>query len=592
MADSLSRRPKCEDDSDGSREDMEEFLDHELGYLGIHYSSVAVCEGRVRVNSGGMRCRGKAFVNAGGGGDGGESSESPGDDFSAGGDGDHGPARILNPESEYSERHQEVATYLATLKRNERYSASEWRKFKKYALWFLVRDGELFRRGSKNVPMRRVVDSEEDRMEIVSSQHDGSGHKGVETTYRRVCAMYWWEGQYAEVKRHCNTCEACQRRANRLHSDSIYSTEPEGLFRKIGIDTVKMPRLDRGKQYLVVARDDLSGWVEARAIKNADSAAVSKFLWEDLICRHGCFGKLVIDGGPENKKHVEALANIYGIQRVQISPYNPGANGMTERGHQPILDALSKLTSGGRKGWSEYLHLVLWSDRTSVRRSTGMTPFQAVYGRSCVLPIESRIATWSTLPWSRVRTRAELLALRSLQLLQRDQDLEEAALRVRRLREWSKEASDLAKGAVDRVYRVNDLVLLHDTRYKDDYSSDRKLGFWWSGPYRVVEANPDRGNYVLAELDGTVLAGTRSGRRMKLYQARYEDSGTRYQEVLDSLDSSGQESSTDAESSEDDAGFKIVIPLRDKIKLPEDSDGEYEGSGGSIEGSVGEEDEE
>ena len=35
-----------------------------------------------------------------------------------------------------------------------------------------------------------------------------------------------------------------------------------------------------------------------------------------------------------------------------------------------------------------------------------------------------------------------------------------------------------------------------------------------------------------------------------------------------------------------------MIPLRDKIKLPEDSDGEYEGSGGSIEGSVGEEDEE
>ena len=105
VADSLSRRPKCEDDSDGLRKDMEEFLDHKLGCLRIHYSSVAVCEGKVRVNFGGVKCREKAFVNAEGGGDSGESSESPKDDFSAGGNGDHSPTRILNPESEYSERH-------------------------------------------------------------------------------------------------------------------------------------------------------------------------------------------------------------------------------------------------------------------------------------------------------------------------------------------------------------------------------------------------------------------------------------------------------------------------------------------------------
>jgi len=57
----------------------------------------------------------------------------------------------------------------------------------------------------------------------------------------------------------------------------------------------------KGKNYFVVARDDLSGWVEARALSSADLAAIADFLWEDVVCRYGCFGRLVVNGGPENK---------------------------------------------------------------------------------------------------------------------------------------------------------------------------------------------------------------------------------------------------------------------------------------------------
>ena len=105
VADSLSRRLKCEDDSDGSRKDIEEFLDYELKCLEIYYLSVTVYEGRVRMNFGGVKCRGKAFVNTGKGGNSSESSKSPGDDFSVDRDGDYNSIRILNLELEYSERY-------------------------------------------------------------------------------------------------------------------------------------------------------------------------------------------------------------------------------------------------------------------------------------------------------------------------------------------------------------------------------------------------------------------------------------------------------------------------------------------------------
>ena len=102
-----------------------------------------------------------------------------------------------------------------------------------------------------------------------------------------------------------------------------------------------------GKNYLVVGRDDLSRWVEARALANATSIAVAKFIWEDIVCRHGCFGRLVVDGGPENKKHVVAFVKKYRIKQVQISAYHQQANGMVERGHNPIVEALSCMTNGG-----------------------------------------------------------------------------------------------------------------------------------------------------------------------------------------------------------------------------------------------------
>jgi hypothetical protein len=37
----------------------------------------------------------------------------------------------------------------------------------------------------------------------------------------------------------------------------------------------------------------------------------------------------------------------YGIKRVVISPYNVKANGIIERGHKPIINALAKIIKGG-----------------------------------------------------------------------------------------------------------------------------------------------------------------------------------------------------------------------------------------------------
>ena len=220
--------------------------------------------------------------------------------------------------------------------------------------------------------------------------------------------------------------------------------------------------MDNGKNYLVTTRCDLSGYPESRALAKANSESIAKFLWEDVVCRHGCFGRLVIDGGPENKKLVEAFTKLYGIQRVQASAYHPAANGMVERGHRPITEGLSKWTNGGTKGWVSRLAAHLLAERTTVHQPTGVTPFYFVYGRQAVLPIETQFSTWRVLDWDKVRTREELISLRARQLELRNADLEELALRKKRHREMNKETFDNTYQIQESILQVDDVVLYHD----------------------------------------------------------------------------------------------------------------------------------
>ena len=419
----------------------------------------------------------------------------------------------------YTELSRKIATYLTTLRRPADMTIKEFNAFKKRALKFKVQDNHLFRRNSKNVPMRRVVDNLVERQNILQQLHDESGHKGREGTYRRVADRYWWENLHSEVKAYVQSCQECQRRDPSRPEEALHPTWVALLWQKVGLDVVYMPPCE-GFRYLVVARCDLSGWVEAKPLRTLSSKAVAEFLWEDVICRHGCFGKLVIDGGSENKEAVAELTRRYGIKRVMVSAYHPQANGMIERGHKPIVDALSKMSDEGSNNWVRNLPAVLWADRSTVRTSTGLTPYYISCGNEPVLPIELEIPTWRILPWGDIHTTSDLLAMRARQLQRRDQDLEEAVLHLQRMRLEGKERHDEKHGIRNEELAIGSIVLLHDTRREKDMS--QKLAFKWLGPYRIHDAVKEKGTYLLEELDGSRLAGTFAGDRLKKFHPRQQ----------------------------------------------------------------------
>ena len=48
-------------------------------------------------------------------------------------------------------------------------------------------------------------------------------------------------------------------------------------------------------RHLVQAQENLTNQVEGRALQNNTTAAVYRFLIEEVVCRYGCVGKIVVD---------------------------------------------------------------------------------------------------------------------------------------------------------------------------------------------------------------------------------------------------------------------------------------------------------
>jgi len=151
-----------------------------------------------------------------------------------------------------------------------------------------------------------------------------------------------------------------------------------------------------------------------------------------------------------------------------------------------------------------------------------VSPFRFNYGYEPIMPVEEDVPSWSFLAWEEVKSTADLLALRTLQLQRRDEDYEEISLRLRRVREQGKEYFDATHVLHTMPFEAGEMVLLHNTMREGDMSREQKMHFRWLGPYRVKEAIALKGTYILEELNGAELGGTVAGNRLKRFHVRPE----------------------------------------------------------------------
>ena len=85
-----------------------------------------------------------------------------------------------------------------------------------------------------------------------------------------------------------------------------------------------------------------------------------------------------------------------GITNKYSTPAYPQGNGQAEAVNKVIMNELKKRLDDAKGIWVEELPHVLWTYRTTPRRSTRETPFSMTYGVEAVIPLETGFPTLKT----------------------------------------------------------------------------------------------------------------------------------------------------------------------------------------------------
>ena len=194
---------------------------------------------------------------------------------------------------------------------------------------------------------------------------------------------------YNDTKEYVKYCDKCQRRGQKGGKSYLNPIRVGEPFERIGIDFVgPLERTRKGNKYILVVTDYLTKWPEVKPMRDATAENVVKFIYERIICRHGCPKIIMSDRGTHfRNKLVDELCRKFEIKHKLLSPYHPQTNGLVERFNRTLCEALAKVSEKENQ-WDEHIEQVLFAYRTTKHSTTKRTPFLMTYGREAILPID------------------------------------------------------------------------------------------------------------------------------------------------------------------------------------------------------------
>ena len=161
------------------------------------------------------------------------------------------------------------------------------------------------------------------------------------------------------------------------------------------------PKAVGNKKYLLVGTDYFTKWVEAELLANIKDVDAKKFVWKNIVTRFGVPLSLISDNGFQfDSKSFRLYYSELGITNRYSTPAYPQGNGQAEAINKAIVNGIKKRLDDAKGKWVEELPHVLWTYRTTLRRSTGKTPFSMTYGAETVIPLETGFPTLKTSSFS------------------------------------------------------------------------------------------------------------------------------------------------------------------------------------------------
>jgi hypothetical protein len=140
-----------------------------------------------------------------------------------------------------------------------------------------------------------------------------------------------------------------------------------------------------GYNYLFTVLDRTSRWPEAIPLSGITAGDCADALFRGWIQRFGLPNTITSDRGAQFTSSLWAhLCQLLSISHSPTTAYHPQSNGMVERFHRRLKDALRARAAG--VDWYQHLPWVMLGIRSAWREGAEFTPAEAVYGAQPVLP--------------------------------------------------------------------------------------------------------------------------------------------------------------------------------------------------------------
>ncbi len=81
------------------------------------------------------------------------------------------------------------------------------------------------------------------------------------------------------------------------------------------------------------------------------------------------------------------MCEVFGIEKRRTTAYHPQTDGLCERFNGILKSLLRMRVNNDKDDWDEQLPNALLAYRVSKQSSTGVTPFEMLYGRDARLPL-------------------------------------------------------------------------------------------------------------------------------------------------------------------------------------------------------------
>jgi len=186
----------------------------------------------------------------------------------------------------------------------------------------------------------------------------------------------------------CKDCQQCAKgKVTRQEQAPVEPIPiPEKAYSHVHVDIVgPLPSSKEGHVYLLTMIDRTTRWPEVVPLKSMSAEVVADKFVDTWIARFGVPSVVTTDRGTQFTGSIwSCLCRTLGIKHVTTTAYHPQANGMVERFHRQLKEAL-RARSGGTC-WLEHLPWVLLGLRTAPKEEAGISSAEAALGSPLQLP--------------------------------------------------------------------------------------------------------------------------------------------------------------------------------------------------------------